>query len=338
MRYLIFCHIFSHRMYALASWLNARANAEVMIVSSAPWQCSELRGVRRVHFRASSRRETAGGIMGQWEDAVQKGKQALSTLETVRATGFVPDIILNSSVSGAGLCLRQAFPEAFLVHYIERVPNAADAKFRDILHAVQTSMADISFAWEGFPGILRAPLAVDTDYFRPAGVRRGKNIIFGFVSQPLVSLLKNIAGAEDLSGVTILLPGRNVRKKLEEEGVVPENVNLEVNPTFERLREIFSAASVYVRPAKGSGIPVELLLAMSAGVAVMTDCANPFFRPGVNCLRIRRGQGVLKSLEDPNLEKIGASARRDVMRNFGLEAALPAHFEKIMASRDQKSR
>ncbi len=79
-------------------------------------------------FPASSRRETSGGIMGQWEDAVQKGKQALSTLETVRATGFVPDIILNSSVSGAGLCLRQAFPEAFLVHYIERVPNAADAK------------------------------------------------------------------------------------------------------------------------------------------------------------------------------------------------------------------
>ena len=43
MRYLIFCHIFSHRMYALASWLNARANAEVMIVSSAPWQFSGLR-------------------------------------------------------------------------------------------------------------------------------------------------------------------------------------------------------------------------------------------------------------------------------------------------------
>lgn len=334
MRYLVFCHIFSHRMYALASWLNARDDAEVMIVSSAPWQSSELRGVRRVHFRPSSRRGSIGGIMGEWEDAVQKGRQALSTLETVRATGFVPDIILNSSMSGAGLCLKQAFPEAFLVHYIERAKNAADAEFRGLMHFVQTKMADMAFAWEGFPGIQRAPLAVDTGYFQPATGQRGKNIVFGFVSQPLVALLKSLAGEQDLSGVTILLPGRNVRNKLQEEGAIPENVNLEVNPGFEKLREIFSRASVYVQPTEGAAIPIELLLAMSSGVSVMTNCANPFFRPGINCLRIKRGQGVLKSLEDPGLEKIGANARQDVLKNFCLDAVLPPHFEKILASRN----
>ena len=114
----------------------------------------------------------------------------------------------------------------------------------------------------------------------PAGRRQARqNIIFGFVSQPLVSLLKNIAGAGGPVGGDNFAAGPQCPESWRKRAWFPKNVNLEVNPTFEKLREIFSAASVYVRPAKGSGIPVELLLAMSAGVAVMTDCANPFSGP-----------------------------------------------------------
>lgn len=329
MRYLLFCHSISRRLVPYAAWLKSRPGNEIMLASSESWQNFDLPGVKRVHLKNPAIRKQPEGPMDYWEKAVNAGKKALQTLESLRASGWEPDIILNTSISGSALGLLQAFPKAFLVHYVEPMGhiNAASADFHALLQDVHIRQAKLAFSFENYPGLSRAPLAVDCDFFVANDKPRGPHLVLGFFDSGLLSSMLKLAQMRQDLKITMILPNNYIKKRLQID--FPENICLAVNPPMAQLREILASASLYIQPGGSRKIPLELLMAMSCEAPVMTNCPNPFFRPGENCLKLNRRQNILEFLDDKRLGQIGARGRADVLATFSIPAALPAHFAAI---------
>ncbi|MDI3298065.1 MAG: glycosyltransferase family 4 protein [Bacillota bacterium] len=112
-----------------------------------------------------------------------------------------------------------------------------------------------------------------------------------------------------------------------------------VNPSRERLAELYASADVFVSASSYEAFGLPPLEAMACGTAVVaTDSGGirAYARDGVNCLLVERtveaiAEGIAKVLGDPDLrERLGREGRKTAEALAAQVAAADAAFEEAL--------
>lgn len=149
MRILLVNHSFPGDLGPLLAALAAEPGHEILFASCRGRRDFSLPGVRHVVLSSSRSRRLAGDGAGvTLERALEAGRQALQAFRQLRQSGFVPDMVLLSSALEQGLFLRDAFPDAFVVGFMDNVPDAGLAGdgrglVRHLLHCRQKEQCDL---------------------------------------------------------------------------------------------------------------------------------------------------------------------------------------------------
>lgn len=152
-------------------------------------------GVRRVELGTPKMKEGQGPrspLRDAGRDlqmAYLRGNMTFNTLQKLKESGFVPDMICTTAVMGNSLFLRDVFPDSFLVVHAETYAPREDGpglwkalgrtpqRVRNLLQInslVECDLAVIATEWQrrGFPdwlgkGMVVLRPCVDTDFFSP---------------------------------------------------------------------------------------------------------------------------------------------------------------------------
>jgi hypothetical protein len=121
---ILFCNdSYPGNFEKLAAALAADSSHKVLFMSMYARRAFSLPGVSRVRLKVNRDRnldeKEHDPFFSEWEKTVRTGRYAFRTLCTLRSSGFVPDMILSAAGSGVSMFLRRAFPESFLVSYLE---------------------------------------------------------------------------------------------------------------------------------------------------------------------------------------------------------------------------
>lgn len=123
---ILFCNYsFPGRLAPLAAWLASSPGNEVLFASCFERRNFKIDGVRQVYTKLRSSRSTSDCCQDAFLDylsgSVRIGRKMQSTLSYLRESGFVPDIILYSSMNGPAMFLKQVFPESFKIAYLDEI-------------------------------------------------------------------------------------------------------------------------------------------------------------------------------------------------------------------------
>ena len=186
MRILFLNDAFPGRLGALAACLAADPQHEVLFASSHCRQGFSLPGVRRVLLKKSKNTSTGqnrDAFEQEWSWALKVGRLSLSSLLKLRAMNFTPDMVLTASAKGHAFFVRQVFPEAFYVSYLDDIfsPTCITDRYSDrvlLRHLLQSgclTQSQLFFVfshWQKlfFPAFVRkaievVPFFADTDFF-----------------------------------------------------------------------------------------------------------------------------------------------------------------------------
>lgn len=185
---ILFCNdSFPGNFEALAGLMAADPADEVLFLSTFVRKDFSIPGVSRVRLRLNREKSSQekDAFFPAWERAYRVGRQTFQTLQHLRESGFIPDMILVSSADGPGLFLRHAFPNAFIVSYLDRykrLPQSMEERERLAasisLQSYQMGQSNLYFVlseWQRklFSPLLRSvvramPCFVDTDLFSPS--------------------------------------------------------------------------------------------------------------------------------------------------------------------------
>jgi glycosyltransferase involved in cell wall biosynthesis len=116
----------------LAAHLARRPGARVMLLSRKP--ADPISGVRTVRYALRRAPSPATHPYARWtEHAALAGQAALRACLSLRARGFVPQVVIAHPGWGDALFLREAFPDARIILYCEYFWRAsgADVGFAD---------------------------------------------------------------------------------------------------------------------------------------------------------------------------------------------------------------
>ncbi len=193
MRILFLSESYPGREGIIAAAFAADPRNEVLFASSYSRLGFTLPGVKRVLLRVARASQTQdegkGTFEQEWARALKVGKYTLASLQSLRETGFVPDIIINASARGHGFFLSQVFPEAFVVLYPDNyffLPGADTVysprgKLCQSLQGaclMHSHAVFVFYFWQKlfFPASVResiqvAPMFVDTDFFAPEAAK-----------------------------------------------------------------------------------------------------------------------------------------------------------------------
>ena len=193
MRILFLNESYPGREGVIAAAFAANPKNEVLFASSYSRLGFSLPGVKRVLLKVvrTPQQPEAGksSFDQEWARALKVGKYTLASLQNLRETGFVPDIIINASARGHGFFLSQVFPESFVVLYPDNyffLPGAdtvysPKGKLCQSLQGaslMQSHAVFVFYAWQKhfFPASVRdsiqvAPMFVDTDFFAPEAAK-----------------------------------------------------------------------------------------------------------------------------------------------------------------------
>lgn len=182
MRILFINHTFPGLFSSLAAAFGADARHEVLFASSyGRRQEVTLPGVRKIRLSPHALR--ARTAAEELDNMMAAGRQALHSFEILRASGFVPDMVLSSSRGGYALFWGAAFPDSFRVCWTESCTSLPDAEAatdpffaRHLVLCRQVMDCDLVVALSaGQPGYLQdrlkhaveLPYAVNTRQFAP---------------------------------------------------------------------------------------------------------------------------------------------------------------------------
>ena len=183
---ILFCNYsFPGRLAPLAAWLASRPGNEVLFASCFERRNFKIDGVRQVYTKLKSAKTPSDSSQDAFlvflSGSVRIGRKMQSTLTYLRETGFVPDIILYSSMNGPALFLRQVYPESFMIAYLDEIllkdaESTGDcSQIASDLISIHSVSADMCYAFtkkqiERCPGRLGElyhvlPPAVDDSFF-----------------------------------------------------------------------------------------------------------------------------------------------------------------------------
>lgn len=183
MRILFCADNFPGRFGPLASAFAAEGH-EVLFASHYGRRDFSLPGVRRVLLKPARRRTQPESpdeaARQEWARALTTARYASDAFASLRKNGFVPDLCVFSSLSGAALALSRSWPESVLIGCAEGMrartsreeAEAVVLRLRSCLAQAHACFAFSEDRLAGMPPLLRRhacvlPPAVDTDFFSP---------------------------------------------------------------------------------------------------------------------------------------------------------------------------
>lgn len=367
MRYLFISYIFPGPLGAMASWLASRNENQVIFASTRSRQELPLPNVQRVVVKTYPGKKgfEDPDYFDLWEEAARAGKAARSSLELVKSSGFEPDMIFSASSNGSALGLRQIFPDAFLVNFLEEenFTRSAQAALRRGIQSLQVLQANLAFAFtekrksfyppELWPKIGLAPQAIDSGFFDPAHAQPFHCWKFGAQDRDLLTVFAQ--GLEEHAlfhcwnacleilekcpaiRIVLLVNGTYALRRLTRVEI-PEKLStrlfMEAHLRQDNLRDLLASSLLAIFP--GEFIPMGLLEAMSCASCPVLGNHRYFLKNGWDCLemppiteRLMAGT-IAQFLAHPEaLKEIGLHARRTAVENFGAESVMPRFFSKI---------
>ena len=311
MRILFLNESFPGREGVIAAAFAADPKNEVLFASSYSRLGFSLPGVKRVLLkvaRAPQQLDAGKSTFDQeWNRALKVGKYTLTSLQDLRETGFVPDIIINASARGHGFFLSQVFPEAFVVLYPDNyffLPGA-DTVYspkgklcQSLLGAslMQSHSIFVFYGWQKqfFPASVRdaiqvAPMFVDTDFFAPEaasplpaemGGGAGERISFSINSveaaraKTIWAFVMLLLHRRPQASVLLLSGNDQVRQALQEvasrlRGPETERLHLLPRLSLGEYRDLLCASHAHVNLGVASVLERARLEIMSCGALLM---------------------------------------------------------------------
>lgn len=191
------------------------------------------------------------------------------------------------------------------------------------VHVVYNSVSPEAFAW---PRPARRPGPLRLLFLGLLGERKGSYDLLEAVARvsvgpdPVAVELK-LAGDGDVAGTQEAIGRLGLERKVEYLGWIGP----------ERKVELLADADVFVLPSYREGLPMAILEAMAAGVAVLTTPVNGIpeaITDGANGLFVAPGDvpalatAIRRLAADPELvRRLGAAGRADVERRFDIRRA-----------------
>lgn len=208
MRFLFISYKYPGILGGMAAWLARQPENEVIFASNRTRSDSTLMNVRRVVLKrySSNMAERDSSWFSYWEEAGRASRSARSSYQTIKSSGFHPDIVLSASSNGTALGIQHIFPEACWFNFLEEgnFGSVVQSLLRHDIQSLQILHSDFSYTFSqavpnDYPEIIRGkirrcPFIVDTDFFSGKNSRDTlngeKNIIIKCVTQNLGELYK----------------------------------------------------------------------------------------------------------------------------------------------------
>ncbi len=319
MRYLFVCSRSPGNLGAIASWL-ARQD-EVIFASGRERREYAIAGVRRVILKKPDNKKTdKNDYLDLWQDALRVSRSTNMTLGSVRDSGYDPDIIISSSANGSAFSLRELFPSALHVNFLEyespALKSGRGPAMRYALQSLQAMQAHLAFSFfkpepflfgqEVCRKIRPDPLAVDTDFFSPCC---GPGFSCWKFSSPQELLAFNLQDASlDQTGkawetaalllqkrpqshIAMLLPNsffmRGILERLES---LPKDLQARLYPEIflehVEYRNLLASSRLVITPYARTDARGNLEAMSCASVLVAPKACDSFFRHGDNMLAL----------------------------------------------------
>lgn len=353
MRYLFISYTFPGPFEPLCSWLARQPGNQIAFAASRAMQEYAIANVQRVLMKKFRRNRNANETcMDLWEEAVKAGRNAQTCYQMLKDSGFVPDMIFNASSSGIYLGIRDIFPNATSVNFLEneKCRNAEQKRIRQEVQLAQIVESDMTFALstDSLPkasylcnsGIEIAPLAVDTDFYAPGcgWPQRFEHPQICIVSNGneyhCWQLCRKILNLLPGCNLVLVLENSFARRKLEQlaEAMSGCAFAIEVCPDPEKLRDLFAASLLVLMPAANKYLPA----ALSCGACVLASGVEPELASLVIPLLAdspdaQATQAAALLANPDSLERTGKTARKHMLDNFSLEKVMPGFMARIQA-------
>ena len=323
MRILFINHTFPGLFSSLAAAFGADARHEVLFASSyGRRQEVTLPGVRKIRLSPHALR--ARTAAEELDNMMAAGRQALHSFEILRASGFVPDMVLSSSRGGYALFWGAAFPDSFRVCWTEScttLPNAeavTDPLFaRHLVLCRQAMDCDLVVTLSaGQPNFLKSrlkhavelPYAVNTRQFAPGNFEALEQDGLNLTNLPELLVLAISRALAQSSALPLLLePLCTLRPECHVllfcDTLATQGTMRTLCPTLaagragrlhvsgmlslNKYRTLLSQAAAWIYPPGSRVQAVPLLEAMSCGAALILSrdsFASPLLQDGDNVL------------------------------------------------------
>lgn len=352
MRFLVICYTYPGRISSIVNWLAQQPGNEVILASN--WNRSERKGsnIRCVTLKRGDSKPVLENSLDYWTDAIQLAKKGIFSFSHIGKSGFTPDIILVATGNGSALGLRDIFPGAFIVNYLEPLMSADHQELSawDNVQIIQSLQSNLVFSFttalcKNFAKIIRKPigkipLCVNTNYFLANKGSRRNSIIMNFhnfnernLNFWLERLLK-MASAYTEYQFIILLRSMAAKRKFEQrlselQVNTHHNIKIECETSEDVNLEVYSHGLLYISPS--IELQKETLEAMSCEIPVMAHIAEEFLQPGINCLDIKKWNLLPKLLSNlDRLKKIGINGRKSLLNDFDCHKVIQQHVSSIL--------
>lgn len=352
MRYLLLCHSFPSLMSPIARWLAGQPESETLVAAAWIRGSQELPGLKKILLKKPKNLPEPENYMDYWANAVKIGRHALFSLQSIQASGFKPDIIFACTASGAALALPEAFPDSFLVNYLDQPAglDPAESAMRARLQSLQIAGSHMNFSFsqaaaESQPPALRklikkAPVGVDLDFFQYRAFGDRQDIaLFSFpeggeMSQWL-DYLQNIQDKRPECKFVIIAYSLKNRNSLQA-GLerLPTKARgammVEYNPHPDLARRLYGAAKLLISPE--IEVRGQMLEAMACGVPVMC-AADKFLKDGKNCVKFSHSASKVADIlrDEKALARMGLQGAKDVAKKLDAAGLTARHMRSILA-------
>ncbi len=358
MRILFIHNNFPGRLGALARTLAASGH-EVLFAASHGRRGASLAGVQRTLLKIRVKPRAGGnGAVQAWENALSVGGRAIAPLR-VLAGDFHPDMVLSTHAEGLAFFARHAFPQAFHVFYLDLAPAPPD------IAALRALQSDFCVAFSeaarlALPKTLHSRVRIMPPWLDPELDPAGAEAFLPEILEKGAELV-----SVDMTGLTEDQEGDTRRLALEFLALRPRChavLDYGENSTdvlwarrlpadlHRRLhvasflplaarRDLLCASSIFLCPAKTTGLFPGRLDAMACGALILSPVPEgvPLLRPGENMLLFPEGSHrkrlstLIAALDHArDFAPVRARARQCALESFAPETVLPAHAAMLM--------
>lgn len=349
MRFLCLCHALTPALAPLLEHLASNPQNQLLIAQVRQKKDISIANARHVKLKRPEIKKAPRNLPECWQIAAQIGKCALQSLEVIAQSGFSPDVVLLATLSGSSLGIREVFPDAFQVAYLENLEaeNEAVRRYRKQMIAIQIMESDLVYdlggAIQDGNEVKTGPLCVNPVLFRPLEFSdigyssKLPEIVFSQLglskteTDKWLEIIKIFSQAHSRT-VHVLAPDMAGLRKVS--GLGLPGLSCSCHLSNSQAAGLFGHARLLVWP--GEEITPELLQAMSCGVAIAAPRIDGLLEPGINCVPLPEKnlpEKLLELLRDPELlVRMGSAARKTVLENFSQEKVIPSHIAEILSA------
>lgn len=348
MRFLCLCHTITPNLEPILKHIASLPQNQLLIAQARQKRDIDIPHARLVKLKRPEIKKAPQNLPDCWQIAAQIGKYSLQSLKAIAQSGFTPDAILLATLGGSSLCVKDVFPDAFQVAYLENLgaENEAVMGYRRQMRAIQIRECDLVYDLNGSRQegdyVRPGPLCVNPAFFRPvectdSGLAgKSPEIVFALLGLPpaeTVGWLETIKifSQGRYKAVHVLMPDMAGGRKALSLGIPGQSCSCNLsNP---QAAELFGHARLMFYT--GEEITSTLLQAMSCGMAIAAPRIEGVLEPGVNCLPLP-GKSLPEKLRELSgdhelLARMGIAARKTILENFSQETIIPGHIAEIMS-------